>query len=448
MTPAVVGEEGGARVALLGAYLTAVTGVTFGGVPGTLVDRDDSRLLVEVPPHAPGTVQAVVTTVAGTSSPLPVEYVGSSAGMVSRVPVRIEDESHTGPQPHCLQVTGTKGVPAGASGVMLNVTVVAPYQVGYLTVYPDVPGPRQPTSTVNFEVGREVANAAFVALPPNGRLCYARVGGIARVILDVTGFTMPGSGTELQDPVRLVDTRPTPYRVGEVNGPVGPGVVHTVQVGGRAGVPADATAVIVNATVTNVTGPGNLRVFPAGAPVPNASVLNYAPGKDKANAAIVALSSSGQLSFYSDTDGSTVDVVLDVTGYVTAGGVYAGVTPSRALDTRPGAGHVGDLVGPLEARTPYTFALPAAKVPAGATSVVLNVTAIDPSGYGNLRVYPSGLGDVPFASTLNYVPGRDIPNLVVVDLPDDGSATVTLFSDMVAGGTVHVAADVAGYVVP
>ncbi|GEM_PF-1082156 len=450
VTPAAVTAAGGQRVQVRGTHLTGATGVSFGGVPGSRVTVvDDGLLEVDVPAHPAGTVPVVVTTPAGSSAPSgAVQFVDTSAGVVSQVPVRIEDELHVGDQPRCLQVAGTTGVPAGASGVTLNVTVVAPYEVGYVTVYPDVAGPREATSTVNFEVGQEVANAAFVALPANGRVCYRPVGGIARVLLDVTGFTMPDSGTELQDPVRLLDTRPAPFRVGDVDGPVGPRSVHTVQVRGRAGVPADATAVIVNATVTNVTGPGNLRLFPAGAAVPNASVLNYAPGKDKANAAIVALSSSGRLSIFSDTDGASVDVVLDVTGYVTGDGAYRGVTPSRALDTRPGAGHVGDLTGPLPARTPSTFTLPSAAVPAGATSVVLNVTAIGPNGPGNLRVYPSGQSGVPYASTINYIPGRDIPNLVVVDLPDSGPATVTLYSDMEPGGTVHVAADVAGFVVP
>lgn len=447
VTPSLLGTEGGQTVRVQGADLRDATSVTFGGVEGRVLERADDHLDVQVPARPAGSVPVVVTTPAGSSGTgTHVEFVDTSTGVVSLVPLRLDDEFRVGTHPKCFQVTGTNRVPAGATGALLNVTVYAPYQPGYVTVYPDDQGVPPATSTVNFEMGREVANAAFVALSPAGRLCYRIDGGIARVVVDVTGYTVPSSGMHLQKSVRLLDTRPSPYGTGDVRQPARPGVVHTVQVAGRAGVPADATAVILNATATNVAGPGNLRVYPAGEAVPNTSVLNYAPGADKANAAVVTLSSAGKLSYYSD--GSTADVILDVAGYVTSDGVYRGTTPTRVLDTRPGPGHVGSISGPLEALTPHIVTLPGDIVPAGATSVVLNVTAIRPQAFGNLRVYPSGEAGLPNASTLNYIPGRDIPNLVVVDLPDTGPLTVTLYSDTAAGASVHVAVDVAGFVVP
>jgi len=55
--------------------------------------------------------------------------------------------------------------------------------------------------------------------------------------------------------------------------------------------------------------------------------------------------------------------------------------------------------------------------------VVLNVTAVSPTAFGNLRVYPdtNGLGTTapPLASNLNYIPGRAIPNMVIVQIPAD-----------------------------
>ncbi|WP_456785830.1 Ig-like domain repeat protein [Cellulomonas sp. P5_C5] len=447
--PAVLPSDHDVRVSLIGAHLGGATSVTFGGVPGTGLEvYSTGRIYVDIPRHPAGTVDVVVTTPAGTSKAVPVQFVDTHAGIVSRVPVRIHDSWAYPSSPSCLQVAETNGIPAGATGVIVNVTVVAPYGAGNLVLYPDR-GPLTPVptaSTVNFEYNREVANAAFVALPDNGRICYdARGFGGARVLIDLTGFVMGDSGMELQDPVRLLDTRPGTDHVGDVSGPVPSGVVQTVQVRGKAGVPADATAVIVNATVTGTIAPGNLRIFPAGVAVPNASVVNYAPGNDKANQSIVQLSSSGKLSFLSDAGGSTAHVILDVVGYVTAG-PYRGQTPTRVLDTRGGTWQVGPIRGALKAGRPYTVTLPSAMVPDGATSVVLNVTAMAPSDLGNLRVYPSG-SEVPDASTVNYIPFRDIPNLVVVDLPDSGPATLQLYSDMVAYGSMWVAADVAGFVV-
>lgn len=451
VTPGVLTTEGG-KVVVTGRHLSGATEVRFGGVAGTGVTVvSATRIEVTAPARDAGTVPVVVTTPAGTSAPtVVVQFVDAGEGVVSQTPVRAESRPVVAPgAPVCLQVAGTNGVPAGASGVTLNVTTVRPNGPGYVVVYPDTAGdgstPVPAGSSANFEAGADVANAAFVELPASGRVCYVTRGAPSvGIILDVTGFSMPEAGVVTQSPTRLLDTRPVPYHVGDVTGPVLPGAVRTVQVRGRAGVPANATAVIVNATVTNVTGAGNLRVFPAGTSVPNASVLNYAPGKDKANAAIVALSSSGQLAFYSD--GSAVDVILDVTGYVTDGAAYAGTSPTRVLDTRPGAGQLGSITGPLRGLQPSTFTIPGALVPEGATSVVLNVTAIRPETLGNLRVYPADSAAVPNASTINYIPGRDIPNLVVVDLPDSGPARVALYSD--SGGTVNVAVDVAGFVVP
>ena len=79
--------------------------------------------------------------------------------------------------------------------------------------------------------------------------------------------------------------------------------------------------------------------------------------------------------------------------------------------------------------------------------MVLNVTAVGPTSIGNLRVFPAADGtstEVPNASTINYVPGRDIPNMVVVALPANGE--VGFYSDQPATGIVHLVVDVVGYV--
>ncbi|HZM64906.1 MAG TPA: hypothetical protein VFC16_01235, partial [Nakamurella sp.] len=93
------------------------------------------------------------------------------------------------------------------------------------------------------------------------------------------------------------------------------------QVAGKAGVPTDAQAVLVSVTAVHSagsTGVGNLRIYPADAALPNASNVNYISATtDVANFAIVKLAASGQLSLYSD--GSPIDALVDVVGYVPAG---------------------------------------------------------------------------------------------------------------------------------
>lgn len=80
-------------------------------------------------------------------------------------------------------------------------------------------------------------------------------------------------------------------------------------------------------------------------------------------------------------------------------------------------------------------------VVAGAESVMLNVTAIDPDGPGYLTVYPC-TPQVPNASHVNYSAGDVTPNAVLAKLSADGS--VCVFSLAAA----HVAIDVNGYVPP
>jgi hypothetical protein len=60
-------------------------------------------------------------------------------------------------------------VPAGATGVLLNVTVVAPQQQGFVSVRPGDATGAPSTSSLNFEAGASCPNAVQVGLPTTGR---------------------------------------------------------------------------------------------------------------------------------------------------------------------------------------------------------------------------------------------------------------------------------------
>ena len=445
---------GGTTVTVRGTGFTGATQVTFGGTPGTnLQVVSPTKLTVRTPAGAAGTVAVVVTTPAGASGAA-ADATFAYTELVTQTPLRgIADWSVPAGAVRCQQVAGTNGVPDEATGVIVNVTTVHPTGPGYVVVYPDTAGNGATvppnSSTVNFEPGADVANGAFVALPDNGKICYSTRGAPnAGVLVDVTGYTLDGSGIITQPSTRLLDTRAGASHVGQVTGPVNGHQVYTVDVAGQAGVPEDATAVLLNVTVAGVSTLGNLRVFPGGQDVPGTSVLNYAAGREKANGSIVALGPDGTISFWSDTAG-TVQVILDVVGYVEAGSSYHGIAPERVMDTRGGGLRVGPIAGPLTSGRVYSLPLAGVDpVPADATAVVLNVTAIGPTSIGNLRVYPdsdgTGTTPPPAASSINYIPGRDIPNQVVVALPANGQ--VNFYNDGAGGGTIHLAVDVAGYI--
>lgn len=138
------------------------------------------------------------------------------------------------------------------------------------------------------------------------------------------------------------------------------------------------------------------------------------------------------------------------TGYIYTGlsNYTALATPFRILDTRSetciqcsgGALVAGD--SRTVAITGYTDPKTHESVPAEATAVVVNVTAVAGTAASLLAVYPAGTGQ-PTASNLNFAEGVVIPNLVAVTLGEGGA--ITIYN---ADGTVNVLADVEGYFEP
>ncbi len=87
--------------------------------------------------------------------------------------------------------------------------------------------------------------------------------------------------------------------------------------GGTSGVPANATAVTGNLTVTQQTSLGFLYLGPNAANNPTSSTLNFPMNDDRTNAVTVALGAGGTLSptYAASTLGPTAHVIFDVTGY-------------------------------------------------------------------------------------------------------------------------------------
>ncbi len=117
-------------------------------------------------------------------------------------------------------------------------------------------------------------------------------------------------------PCRLVDTRPTD-NVGERNGALNPGETLTLNVVGTHGncnIPAGATGIASNVTVTNPTAPSFLTVYPADAAKPNSSNLNWtATSSPTPNQVTVGLSAGGAINVW-NYDGR-IDVIIDIVGY-------------------------------------------------------------------------------------------------------------------------------------
>jgi hypothetical protein len=119
------------------------------------------------------------------------------------------------------------------------------------------------------------------------------------------------------------------------------------------------------------------------------------------------------------------------------------LVPARLVDTRPGATTVdgqGQGTGLLAAGGVLQIPLLGrAGIPAdGVGAVMLNVTAVEPTGSGYLTVYPCD-AERPLASNVNYVAGQVVPNAVLAKV--GGNGTVCVFTL----ASTHIVVDVNGW---
>jgi uncharacterized protein (DUF1501 family) len=252
-----------------------------------------------------------------------------------------------------------------------------------------------------------------------------------------------GPGTP--EPVRM---RPayessTPIRVHDSRdgaGPLAPGESRVLTLAGARGVPAGVTAVSLNVTVASATAPGHLTVYPGGRERPATSNLNFRPGAVVPNAVILPVGPAGDVVL-GNSDGAT-NVVVDVLGWFVPEPVrpeavgFAPVTPVRVCDSRDGVG-LRRALGPRESAALRVAGT--AGVPAGADSVVLNVTVTDTTAPGFLTVWDAG-SPRPLASSLNWQRGDTVPNLVIAPVGTDGE--ILIYN---SAGNTQVVVDVFGY---
>jgi hypothetical protein len=85
---------------------------------------------------------------------------------------------------------GSCGIPASARAIAVIVTVIAPSDVGYATLYP-ADRPRPLTSSISFAAGQVISGNAFIKLPLDGGGDYGVYNGSAgnaHVAVDVMGY--------------------------------------------------------------------------------------------------------------------------------------------------------------------------------------------------------------------------------------------------------------------
>ena len=212
---------------------------------------------------------------------------------------------------------------------------------------------------------------------------------------------------------------------------------------GSAGVvPSGVSAVALNITAVSPSAAGYATVWPCDVPRPDASNLNFAAGGVVANGVVAPVGPSGRVCFYSN---ATTHFLVDIAGWFaggTAAPAFVGTTPQRVVDTRNGIGAPKLRIAPGATMTvPMAGAAvrrpdgSAATVPADATAVAVNVTAVEPSNPGFFTVWPCGAA-MPTTSNVNFARGGAVANGVVAPLGVGGA--ICIYSDQGADVLVDV----------
>jgi LPXTG-site transpeptidase (sortase) family protein len=379
-------------------------------------------------------------------APAPAGASTSTSRFEAVGPLRLLDTRDLGARPGAgsvltVPVTAHPLVADDALAAVLTVTVTETAAPGYVTVWPAGEG-RPVASNLNVDQpGTTVPNLVTVRL--GGGAVQIFIQPAAHVVVDVSGVFRPATSATagrlvtaapVALPQRVLDTR-------DLGAPLRQGGSTRITL--PSWVPRDATAAVVNLTITETFGPGFWTAWPSGTSRPVASSLNASfAGQTVAAQAIVPLG-NGAFDVFAMAGGH---LVVDVAGYFTGAsaplatsGLFVPVSPSRLLDTREG-GALNPLGAGMKPQAQWSVEVPVAgRAGVGvAAAASFNVTLTSTRGPGFVTGWPAGQPR-PLASTLNATAAwQTVANHALVPL---GSRGLSLFTQ---SGS-HMVVDVNGW---
>ncbi len=386
---------------------------------------------------------------------------------------------------------GPDGLPSsGVTAVVVNLTAIVGSQAGYLSVYPSGE-PRPTIESLSFPANQTLVNLATVGVGTQGDIAVYNALGTVNVVLDLEGYftssNAVGSGTaglfNPTTPTRICDTQAAQPENQCSGDTLGPDEALTFNVAG-SGSPVPATgvsAVLFDLTAVGPTTGTVLTAYPGSASTAPGSVstspsppaesnLSAPAGWTLANQVVVAVppSSGGNVDIYNAL--GSVDIAVDVNGWFTdgtdpsdTGAFFSALPPARICDTRSSPatvsyttqcspGGASATLGPGStldfgvAGLPGIPSGPSAPgssnpptLPAQVTAVALHVTAVSPTAFSYLTLYPDGAPQ-PAAPDLDFPAGQNLSNLVVEQVSSSG--TINVFNN---AGDVDVVVDLVGY---
>jgi alpha-tubulin suppressor-like RCC1 family protein len=217
-----------------------------------------------------------------------------------------------------MHLWGRNGIPNGAAAVNLNVTATGPLADGFVTVFPCSSASESPplASNLNYRQGETVPNSVLVKLSATGDVCFYTQSA-TDLLADVNAWVTGGAGIAPFTPYRIFDTRDG--RGGLSVRRLAAGETIKVHMPGQSVVPTSGVgAVNLNVTVTGPLAAGFVTVYPCVAisdPPPGASNVNFGVDQTVANNVLTALSSSGDVCFYTQKE---THLLADINAWASA----------------------------------------------------------------------------------------------------------------------------------
>ncbi len=211
-----------------------------------------------------------------------------------------------------VQVTGSNGVPTGASGAVVNLIALNGTATdGYLTPY--ATGGTKPANSLHYAPSENTSIQAQVPLSADGKMTIANSSTTANLVVDLQGyFTAAGKSGAMFTPSygRAYDSRATG------NTALGEQETRSIQIAGTAGVPvmgSGITAVVLTLIVAHGGGDGFADVYADGKTNPGITAINFNAGEIQTNTITVPLGANGKIALRNAA--KATNYVVDVQGW-------------------------------------------------------------------------------------------------------------------------------------
>ncbi|WP_146245086.1 hypothetical protein [Curtobacterium sp. MCLR17_045] len=284
---------------------TSNTATVAVGADGTIqvMTESSARLILDVQGYYTANTDG---TAAGGFVPVAKRIVDTRSGMgaakVAIAPGKSID----------VQITGANGIPAGASGAVVNVVAVnATDADGYLTPY--ATGGTKPVNSLHYAPSATTSIQAQIPLSADGKITIANSTTTTNLIVDLQGyFTAAGKGGAVFTPSygRAYDSRATG------NTALAENETRSIQIAGTAGVPvmgSGITAVVLTLIAVHGGSNGNADVWADGTIKPNTTAINFQTNDIETNTITVPLGANGKISLHNSA--KATDYVVDVQGW-------------------------------------------------------------------------------------------------------------------------------------